>query len=422
MKVLMVDKFYFIKGGAERYYFELTKLLERHGHEVIPFAMRHPENFPSEWERYFVDNIEFNNLSALKKVFQAPRILSRVIYSYEAKAAIEELIRVTRPDIVHLHMIDHQISPSILHAIKKYGIPVVQTCHQYKLVCPNYRLYIPQKNELCERCKGKYFYNAVVQRCHKNSLAASLLVSIESYIHRWIGVYDLVDKFHVPSKFLGRKLIAAGISPERIWHQFYTIELADYPYSPEMSDYFVYYGRLAEEKGIATLLKAMTKAPQAYLKIVGEGPQAPALKNLANALGLSNVEFCGKLDGTSLIETVGKSRFVAVPSEWHDNSPLVIYESFSMGKPVVASNLGGMPELIEHGKDGFVFEAGNVDELAKHISTLWDSKPLCSELGRNARKKAEEWFDPEKHYVNLMELYNALLRKKQTARTALEMA
>lgn len=173
MKILMVDKYFFIKGGAERYYFELKVLLEKHGHEVIPFSMRHMENFPSAWERYFVDNIEFNDLSDLRKIRMAPKIIGRVLYSTTAKQALEKLITAVKPDLAHLHMIDHQISPSILHVLQKHDIPVLQTCHQYKLICPSYRLLVMRENRLCEKCVTGHFYHAIAERCHKDSVAAS---------------------------------------------------------------------------------------------------------------------------------------------------------------------------------------------------------------------------------------------------------
>ncbi len=409
MKILMIDKYHFIKGGAERYLFELKNILEAHGHQVITFSMQHEDNFPSEWSDYFVKNIEFNSLSLWQKLRQAPRITSRVIYSFEARNALERLLQAVRPDVAHLHMIDHQLSPSILHPLKEHSIPVIQTCHQYKLVCPSYRLFVMHKNEICERCKGRAFYHAVLQRCHKGSLLASSLVALESYIHRFMKIYDLIDLFHVPSRFLGEKLKEAGIAEERIWHHFYTIDLKQYPFSERMEDYFIYYGRLSAEKGILSLLKAMQQCPEAKLRIIGGGPQEAELREFCRRHGLRNVELVGPLFGEELIRAVQNSRFVVVPSEWHDNSPLVIYESFSMGKPVVGTRLGGVPELIEEGKTGFLFDAGDVEALASIIRRLWDSPELCRELGRNARKKAEREFAPEHHYEKMMERYRRLL-------------
>lgn len=409
MKILMVDKFYFIKGGAERYFFELKKVLEAHGHEVVPFSMQHPENVPSPFEGDFVENIEFNGLSPLQKITQAPKIVGRILYSRAAREAVARLIDRVKPDLAHIHMIDHQLSPSILHAFRDYGLPVVQTCHQYKLVCPSYRLYIMHKNEICERCVGGRNYHAVLQRCHKNSIGASALVSFESYLHRWMKIYDHIDVFHVPSRFLGRKLVEGGYPEEKIWHAFYTINLADYPYHPEAADYIIYYGRLSEEKGVLTLLKAMKAAPEVSLKVLGEGPHRPVLERFAREHGLVNVEFLGNRASHELIPLVQNARYVVVPSEWYDNSPLVIYEAFSMGKPVIASTLGGMPELVDHEENGLHFPPGDVDALTERIRALWADPARCRAMGARAREKAEREFSPEAHYAKISGLYARLV-------------
>lgn len=409
MKILMIDKYFFIKGGAERYFFELKKLLESNGHEVIPFSMAHPDNFESPYSDYFVDNIEFNGLSAFQKATQAPKILGRIVYSQEAKKALARLIDATRPDIAHLHMIDHQLSPSILHVLRDYGIPVIQTCHQYKLVCPSYRLFVMHKNEICEKCVTGNFYHPLIERCHKNSLAASALVAFESYVHKWLKIHDIIDLFHVPSQFLGGKLVEGGVKKERIWSQFYTINLDDYPYHPQASDYFIYYGRLSEEKGVMTLLESIAPLPDMKLYIVGDGPHRAALEGYAAKNQMQNVQFLGNQGGGRLLELVQNSKFVVVPSEWYDNSPLVIYESFSMGKPVICSDLGGMPELVNDGENGFVFRAGDQAQLRERIRRLWDAPALCRALGEKAREKAEDEFSPGVHYERIMAEYDRLL-------------
>lgn len=413
MKILMVDKYYFIKGGAERYCFELTKVLEAKGHQVIPFSMQHPLNFETPYAPYFVANVEFNGLSSLQKMKQAPKILERIIYSRSAKDAMSRLIEGTKPDIAHLHMIDHQLSPSILHALKAHDIPIIQTCHQYKLVCPNYRLFVGQRNQVCEKCIGGHNYHAVLERCHKNSLAASALMAIESYIHRWMKIYDLIDVFHVPSRFLGDKLIEGGFSKDKIWHSFYTINIDDYPYHPASSDYIVFYGRLSEEKGVLTLLRAMQQLPEVKLYIVGGGPQEPVLREIVNREKLTNVRFWGNQGGDQLVRLVQNAKFTVVPSEWYDNSPLVIYESFSMGKPVIATTMGGMPELVDHGKNGYHFAPGDVPALIDCIRKLWENPERCRKMGLNAREKAEREFSPQSHYTRVCEVYERLISSKE---------
>jgi glycosyltransferase involved in cell wall biosynthesis len=409
VKILMVDKYFFIMGGAERYYFELKNILEQHGHQVIPFSMQHPRNFPSAWSDYFVSNIEFNGHSKLQQLAQSPKIVSRVLYSQEAKAAITKLIERVKPDIAHLHMIDHQLSPSILHALQRYDIPVVQTCHQYKLVCPSYRLLVMRENRICEKCVTGNFYHAVLERCHKDSVAASALIAFESYLHKWLRVYDLIRLFHVPSRFLGRKFRDSGVSDKRIWQQFYTIDLRHYPFSEVFEDYFVYYGRLSGEKGILTLLRAMQEVNKSKLLIIGDGPQRAELENFATAHKLSNVVFTGSKSGKELTQLVSRAKFVVVPSEWYDNSPLVIYESFAMGRPVIATNLGGMPELIEDGVNGRLFAPKDADGLSRIINEMLNDEKVLRQMGQAGRATAEREFAPEVHYQKIYEVYQRLI-------------
>ena len=274
MKILMINKYYFIKGGSERYFFELTKILENNGHQVIPFAMQHPNNFKSEYSEFFVDNIEFNLNSRYEKIKNGVKIANRIIYSVEAKNKVDQLINRVKPDLAHLHMIDHQISPSILHAIKKYDIPVLQTVHQSKLICPNYRMYNWHKKQICEKCLGGHFYHPVIEKCHKDSRIAGLLIAVEAYIHKWIKIYEKnIDIYHVPSRFMGRKFIQAGIDEKKVKHLYYTININDYPPYYEFEDYFVYYGRLEGAKGLMTLLKAMRQIKRSKLLMIGTGPE-----------------------------------------------------------------------------------------------------------------------------------------------------
>ncbi|MCG8607638.1 glycosyltransferase family 4 protein [bacterium] len=410
MKILMIDKYFFIKGGAERYYFELKEVLQSNGHKVVPFSMKHPRNFETPFEKFFVENIDYEFSSPFKKALALPMVAGRMIYSPHAKQRLEKLIQKEKPDLAHLHMIDHQLSPSILHTLSKYDIPVIQTIHQYKLVCPNYRLYNPRTNEVCERCLSGRFTYPMTQRCHKESVMAGALIALESYIHRITGIYENnVDIFHVPSHFMGKKLTEGGLGKDKIRHLFYTLKLENYPPNFAFEDYILYFGRLAKEKGVLTLLKAMKKAKDVKLRIVGEGPERAELEEYASLHNLTNVHFDGVRGGDELKSLVRKSRFVVVPSEWFDNSPLVIYESSALGKPVIGARMGGIPELIEDNGTGFHFDAGNPDELAEKITHLNSRPALISEFGRRARAMAEREFEPGQHYNQMYAWYKELV-------------
>jgi glycosyltransferase involved in cell wall biosynthesis len=403
----MIDKYFFIKGGAERYYFELMDILERKGHSVIPFSMKHPSNRETPWSGFFVDTIDFNPGSPLLKWLTGLRSLGRIFYSAQAKRRLIRLIRKTRPDIAHLHMIDHQISPSILPVLKKAGIPVVQTVHTFKLVCPSYRLYHMGRQEVCEKCLKGTPWRALAERCHKNSFFATLLVVLETMFHKAFRFYERgVDLFLVPSRFMGMKLIEGGIRREKVRHLFYTIDIGRYEPSYTSEAYFIYYGRLSEEKGLLTLLEAVRTGVGLPLHIAGDGPQRPVLEKTVRERKINAVRFLGALEGAALRRAVARARFVVVPSEWYENSPLVIYESMALGKPVIGADMGGIPELIEPGVDGLLYPAGDAEALRSRIRLLAEHPELPPKMGRAARKKAERLFDPSVHYDRLMELYH----------------
>jgi glycosyltransferase involved in cell wall biosynthesis len=214
---------------------------------------------------------------------------------------------------------------------------------------------------------------------------------------------------------MGQKLVEGGVDPQKVRHLLYTVRVEDYPPRFDSDDYFLYYGRLSEEKGLLTLLKAMEGVSDSQLRIAGEGPYRPALEAYAREQGLDRVEFVGALGGDALKTMVTGAQFVVVPSEWYENSPLVIYESFSMGKPVIGARIGGISELIEHGVDGFLFEAGNVQELRQRITYLVEHKKERTKMGRAARKKAEKEIDFHSHYPKIMEIYSSLVGNQRAS-------
>ena len=406
MKILMVNKYYFVKGGSERYLFDLKELLENNGHEIIPFAMNDENNFHSEYSQYFVDHVDYEAPFGWKKLKEA----GRLIYSFHARKQIEALIEAAKPDVAHLHMIDHQISPSILHSLRKYGIPVVQSVHQYKIVCPNYRFYIEHENKVCERCIGGKFYQSILTRCHKNSLAASALIAMEAYSHKFLKTYSRnVGLFHTPSAFMKQMLVKGGIEENKVEHHFLVTWLDQFPFSPIYEDYFVYLGRLSAEKGVLTLLKAMTRVKRSKLILIGDGPQRAELEAFARENQIKNAEFVGYKNKSEVKELMSHASFSVIPSEWYENSPLVIYEAFSMGKPVIGATIGGITEFIQPNKDGLHFTPGSDTQLADCINTLLDNRDKIVEMGENAREKAERNFAPEEHYQWISGVYEKLV-------------
>lgn len=404
MKVLSVNKFHYIKGGADRLYLEWSELLEKKGHEIVYFSMQHERNQATTYARYFVENVEFFDNGGRRNL---PGMALRVLYSREARRRIELLIEDTRPEIAHLHNIAHQLSPSILDSLKKHGLPVVQTVHDYKFGCPTYSFFT--QGQVCERCKGHHYYNAALHRCNRGSLSASLLNCVEMYFHQLIGIYDKVDLFISPSDFLREKMIEYGFSPERIIWIPNFVDTHQYVPSYTSDGYFLFVGRLVSFKGVSTLLEAMRSVQESQLYIVGEGELREQLEARAREEAIENVSFLGYQSGPELKSLIANAMFTVTPSEWYENMPYAILESFALGTPVLAANIGGMPELIEPGVNGLLFEPGSVVDLVEKIRYLLLNRQQLASMGKRARAKIEREYDAETHYERVVQVYERFL-------------
>jgi glycosyltransferase involved in cell wall biosynthesis len=331
-----------------------------------------------------------------------------VIYSFEAARKFDRLLAAAKPDLVHVHNIYHQISPSILPRAKKRGIPVVMAAHDYKLIAPNYSLY--HDGAICDHTKKDRFVEAVKHRCVKGSSIAGILEAAEMTLHKATGLYlDNIDRIIAPSAFMKAIFEEYGIPPEKIVHVPHFIDLAAWG-TPEFSqgDRALYVGRLSEEKGVDVLIRAAATAPHIPVRIVGTGPQEGALQDLAASLGASNVEFVGFKDGAELKAEYADARFVVIPSVWYEVFGLIALEAFASGKPVIATQMGGLSELVVDGETGIAVSAGDPDDLARQMDALWKDPASAAILGRNARKKAERDHDPEQHYARIMDVYRSV--------------
>ncbi len=407
MKILFVNKFFYRKGGAECLFFDTAAYLIKKGHNVSFFSMAHPRNLPSPYEKYFVSNIDYDSV----KFTDIPKASLRLLYSFEAKRRIERLIEKEKPDIVHVNNIYHQISPSILHSIKKYKLPVVMTLHDLKMSCPSYVMLNNQKT--CEACRGGRYYNCFLKGCVKKSKIKSLLSTLEMYLHhRIMHIYDLVDIFISSSLFVRDKLKQMGLDREMLYlPNFVKIDefIPEYRWSEKA---IVYFGRLSEEKGITVLMDAVKDIRGITLKIIGEGPLESHIKNKIRAEGIKNVTLLGYKTREELKNEIKKSMFVILPSTWYDNSPRSIIEGFALGKTVIASRIGGIPELVKDNKTGLLFEPGNIGELREKIDYLIANSDRIIELGKNAREFAEKELNTKKHHDKLMEIYDTAIKNK----------
>ncbi|MFX0117412.1 MAG: glycosyltransferase family 4 protein, partial [Candidatus Hodarchaeota archaeon] len=385
----MINKFYYVRGGTERYCFDMTKLLQRKGHTVIPFSMRHDRNRESEYAEHFVEEISFERSTNPWRPLTSIKAATRAVYSREAERNLEGLIRNTRPDIAYLHNIHHHISLSILPVLKKHNIPAIWRLHDYSLFCPNY-LFSYSRQAICEACSGGRYYQVVLRKCRRDSRAASLVAGFGAYLNRWLRLCDLVDLFVAPSHFLKEKMVQHGLDAKRLIVIPNFIELSAFeplpPPSPlsgpslspgdlkerekEEEGYLLYFGRLSKEKGLGTLIEAVAQVPDIRLKIVGDGPQCQELQALAKHTVRGRVEFAGYQPTEELITTLKSAQMVVLPSEWYENCPYTILEAFAARKPVIASNIGGIPELVEDRRDGLLFEPGNSEELTDRLRLL----------------------------------------------------
>lgn len=405
MKILQINKFFYVRGGASRYFFEVSDLLKSFGHEIAFFSMDDPKNQGSEWSKYFVGDISYERVemkAALRKVLN-------MIYSFEARKKISQLLDNFHPDIAHLHSIYHHLSPSIIYELVKRKIPIVQTLHDYHLISPNHTLF--HDGKICEITKQRKSYKAILHKCVKGSTLAGIIEAIEQYIHLFLGINNKVNIFISPSKFHAKKLLEYGIPKEKIdvLHNF-----CDYrKFKPhyELGKYILYFGRLSPEKGINYLIDAMKLIPKIKLKIVGQGNSKYEKKLKAQAKDLTNIKFIGFKDGYELKEIISNSRFTVLPSVWYEVFGLSILESFASGKPIIASNIGGIPETVKDGFNGFLVKPGDFQDLAEKIKKLWNNPAMCRKLGRNARDFVENNFRSEEHYEKLMGIYKRAINK-----------
>jgi glycosyltransferase involved in cell wall biosynthesis len=398
----MVNKFYYEAGGAERYMLSLSALLARAGHEVVPFAMQDSRNMPTPYARWFSPHVR---VRGPLPVGERIRTAVRVVYSLDAARAVARLVRQVRPDVAHVHNIYHHLSPSILFALKDLRVPVVHTIHDLKLICANYSLFT--RNAICERCKGNRHFHAVVQRCCKGGLGASLIGAVEMYLHGALKTYDrTVDAFVSPSRFLRDKLAEFGMDVRRVRHipNFVDVEAFSPRYGPG-EGYVVYVGRVTFDKGVGVLVQAMAGLPHLTLRIVGDGDARAPLQEQCAREGIRNVQFLGPRPHRDLPALVGGAAVVVLPSLLYDNCPLVVLEAFAMGKPVIGSRLGGIPELISDGVDGMLVPPGDPSALREAIAWLTARPQAMEALGRSGRAKVERLYGPESHLQAICAVY-----------------
>lgn len=390
MRVLQVNKFYDPRGGTERVLFDLEDGLRERGHEVAVFACRHPDNRPSVWSDYFAADRDYAGGSWRQRISHA----AGTLYDGAARARFARILDAFAPDVVHFHNIYHQLSPSLLDEVAERALPSVMTLHDYKLVCPVYRLY--REGAPCTKCVGTRWPGWVgVHRCSRGSTAESWLLAVESTFHRQRRSYErAIARFLCPSAFLAERMREGGLPPSRL------VVLRNAPRhrpavaSPELRDAvptLLYAGRLSEEKGVDLLVEAARAVPAVQLRIAGDGPEAEALRRLAE--GLANVHWLGRLEAAGLDRERARAWAVVVPSRWWENAPLTVLEACAAGRPVLAADHGGLTEMVDHGLNGWRVPAGVAAAWAEAFARVRGARDELGLLGAKALAWVESTHD-----------------------------
>ena len=407
LKIVLVNKFHYLKGGSETYYFALGEMLNDIGHDVIYFSMFDERNLPCKQEKYFVGNIDYNSKMNLIQIIKAS---AKLLYSFEAKSKFNRLIEDERPDIIHLNIFQRQLTSSIIDVAVKHNIPLVYTAHDLKAVCPTYLMM--NHGAICDACINGNYWNCIKTSCMKDSKAKSVLAAIESEIYRINKVYNKIDLIICPSRHHQIKLRQGNITSSPIVYLPNFLPCGtEFSKGVDKGNYFLFFGRLSIEKGIMTLVKAF-EISDVYMSlyIVGTGPQEEEIKEYIHQHKLENKIFLkGFKSGDELQEIIKNSHCVCLPSECCENAPYSIMEAQACGRPAIVSDNGGLPELIEDEVNGFIFKAGDIKSLSEKIkqaeTTVFNSEHIV--------EQAREYYSSNNYLKRLLRLYYKVIRKKR---------
>jgi len=403
MRILAITRTYRVTGGADSYALALQAALEARGHTVIPFAAQHPANRPTPWARYFPPDLGFSHYGARDKL----RALGRALSGGPAVRALGRLLEATPVDVAHVHTTFHQVMPPAAFALlRRRGVPVVMTVHDYKLVCPTYWQYVADEDVICRRCSGRRFYHAALRGCTgrgPGSFLKGVLLALEAYWARWTGAYNNVACFICPSKAMRDQLMTYGLAEHRVCQLPYLVapatkEDTGLTREPHL---LLFVGRLVPEKGGLWLAQALAGSTW-QLVMVGDGPQRAAIEALAGQF--LNVRCVGWAASEAVRGWMRRATALIVPSLWPDNSPMVIYEACALGLPVIAAQVGGIPELVRDGENGLLFARGDAAGLRACLHRLANEAGLHARLSAGARARAAEWI-PERHLERLLSIY-----------------
>jgi|WetSurMetagenome_2_1015567.scaffolds.fasta_scaffold02250_7 glycosyltransferase involved in cell wall biosynthesis len=416
MNILQINSCHYHRGGSETVYFNTSQILKEHGHNVAFFSTKDNRNEPNEFEQYFISAENIRSLSIIAKIKKIPSYL----YNRSAIKKLELLLNYFKPDIAHVHLFYADLSISILKTLKKHKIPIVHTVHDYRLLCPVNTL-LDKDGKICELCRDKHFFHCLQKKCSDGKFNQSLIVMLEAYLWKYfMKPVDYIDNFIFVSKFIRDKHLSFNSDFKNKYSQLYNFtNFNPHDNSSTKGDYFLFFGRLSVEKGIKTLLSVFLRRKDLKLVIAGTGPLKSYVED--SIKDSHNIEYAGFKTGEELGNLIKNASFIILPSEWYENNPLSLIEAYNFGKPVIGANMGGIPELISDGSDGFVFESGNAQSLESKIdSSLKISDAEYESFSQSVFEFARQNFNRENHYLKLLQIYLDVINKKGNKQTHTE--
>jgi glycosyltransferase involved in cell wall biosynthesis len=398
VKITLVHNSYQRPGGEDVVFDQERKLLEENGHQVAVYRR---------------SNSEVDSYGGLKHLV----LVGKTIWAEDSRKELAQLLRKEKPDVVHVHNTLAMISPAIYSACREAGIPVVQTLHNYRLLCPAATFF--RDGEICEECTERGLWRSVRHSCYRDSRLATATVALMLTTHRRLHTWDRdVTSYIALSEFARNKFVANGLPAQKVFVKPNFVHPDPGPGAGD-GDFALFAGRLSPEKRVNTLLSAWTLLPQPIpLTIIGGGPEHESLKKKAGAAGLSHVVFRGQLSRQETLAAMRRARFLVLTSELYENFPVTIAESFASGLPVICSRLGAMQELVEDGRTGLHFTAGDARDLAEKVKWAWSHREFMARLGKAARREYEEKYTAEKNYAMLMEIYQRTLVANRSVQPA----
>lgn len=397
MRILMINKFLYPNGGSETYIFKLGDYLKSQGHEVQYFGMEHEGRCVGNAVNAYTSDMDFHGGSKLSKLTYP----LKTIYSSEARKKLRLVLDDFKPQILHINNFNYQLTPSIILEIQKWRkegnrCRIIFTAHDYQLVCPNHMCNNPNTGENCEKCLGGHFFNCTKGKCIHGSTAKSAVGTAEAVFWKLNGAYKYIDTMICCSEFLKTKMDTNPLFAKKTVAMHNFVDRVEWK-EVEKKDYVLYFGRFSKEKGIDILTKVCKELPDVQFIFAGTGPLEDAIN------GISNIKNVGFQKGAELEKLIREARFSIYPSEWYENCPFSVMESQMYGTPVLGADIGGIPELIQVGKTGELFESGNAAELKEKIRHLWGDKGLTVQYSQNCQDICFD--DIEEYGEKLMKIY-----------------